>query len=253
MTRSIGGARRAAAVLAGTAAGAALLLSGCGAGQIAETAERIPTNLGVNAESPDNNYLVRNAFVGYPGTAGYPAGANAPMSVTLYNETGEPVTVRVGSTAAGGVTLTGPSAAPSPGGGAPASPSPEATAGSPAPDATAGSPAPDATAGSPSPEATQESPSPGGSPSADSTAAPAPATPAEIQIPAHGFVVLNQETAGRWLQLTGLAEALPPGHSIQVTFDFGGTQVPVQVPVTVPLEPAPPGTPVVGGEEEEHE
>ncbi|WP_422772169.1 hypothetical protein ACN28C_03480 [Plantactinospora sp. WMMC1484] len=239
MTRSISGARRAAAVLAGTAAGAALLLSGCGAGQIAETAERIPTNLGVNAESPDNNYLVRNAFIGYPGTTGYPAGASAPMSVTLYNDTGEPVTVRVSSAGAGGVTLTGPSAAPSPGGGAPASPSPEATAGSPSPDAT------------------EQSPSPGGSPSAppsaEATPAPAPATPVEIQIPARGFVVLNQETAGRWLELTGLTEALPPGHSIQVTFDFGGTQVPVQVPVTVPLEPAPPGTPVVGGEEEEHE
>ncbi|MDG4791351.1 hypothetical protein O7626_36585 [Micromonospora sp. WMMD1102] len=251
MTRSIRGARRAAAVLAGTAAAATLLLSGCGAGQIAETAAKVPTSVGTNAQSADNNFKVRNLSIDYLSTQGYPAGADAPMNVGLYNDSGQAVTVRISSAGARAVVLAGASATPTPAG--TVSPSPEATAGSPSPEATAGSPSPEATAGSPSP---------GGSPSAAPTegagatpsapsAPAAPALPAEIPIPAGGFVILNK-AVGNWLQLSGLTEPLPPGGNIELIFDFGGTQVPVNAPVAVPQSPAPVSTPVVG-EDEGHE
>ncbi|MEO3925387.1 hypothetical protein ABGB07_16180 [Micromonosporaceae bacterium B7E4] len=239
MTRSIRGARRAATVLAGTATAATLLLSGCGAGQIAETAAKVPTSVGTNAQSADNTFKVRNLSIDYLNTRGYPAGADAPMNVGLYNDSGEAVTVRISSAGARAVVLAGASAAPTPAGTVSPSPSP--------------------TTGSPSPEATSGSPEPGGSPSATPTegaaATPSPTAsptlPAEIRIPAGGFVILNR-TVGNWLQLSGLTEPLPPGGSVELAFDFGGTQVPVRAPVAVPFTPAPVGTPVVG-ENEEHE
>ncbi|GAA3737126.1 hypothetical protein GCM10022225_19920 [Plantactinospora mayteni] len=239
MTRSIRGARRAAAVLAGTAAAATLLLSGCGAGQIAETAAKVPTSVGANAQSADNTFKVRNLSIDYLNIQGYPAGGDAPMNVALYNDSGEAVTVRISSAGARSVALAGASAAPTPRGTVSASPPP--------------------TTGGPSPAATSGSPEPGGSPSAAPTdgaaATPSPTAsptlPAEIRIPAGGFVILNK-TVGNWLQLSGLSEPLPPGGIVELSFDFGGTQVPVRAPVAVPLVPAPVGTPVVG-EEEEHE
>ncbi|AVT29820.1 hypothetical protein C6361_10325 [Plantactinospora sp. BC1] len=227
-------------MLAGTATAATLLLSGCGAGQIAETAAKIPTSVGTNAQSADNNFKVRNLSIDYLNTQGYPAGADAPMNVALYNDSGEAVTVRVSTAGARAVVLAGTPTAPTPAGTVSSSPSPEATQGSPSPEATSGSP------------------SPGGSPSATPTegaAAPSPTasptSPAEIRLPAAGFVILNK-TVGSWLQLSGLAEPLLPGGSIELIFDFGGTQVSVWAPVAVPVTPAPVGTPVVG-ENEEHE
>ncbi|GIG85260.1 RAD23 family protein [Plantactinospora endophytica] len=239
MTRSIRGARRAAAVLAGTAAATTLLLSGCGAGQIAETAAKVPTSVGANVQSADNTFKVRNLSIDYLNTQGYPAGGDAPMNVALYNDSGETVTVRVSTTGARSVSLAGASTAPTPGGTVSPSPSP--------------------TTGSPSPGATSGSPEPGGSPSANPTegaaASPSPTAsptlPAEIRIPAGGFVILNK-AVGNWLQLSGLTEPLAPGGNIELTFDFGGTVVPARAPVAVPFTPAPVGTPVTG-EDEEHE
>ncbi|MEQ4305367.1 hypothetical protein ABNF97_28970 [Plantactinospora sp. B6F1] len=236
MTRSIRGARRAAAVLAGTATAATLLLSGCGAGQLAETAAKVPTSVGTNAQSADNTFKVRNLSVDYPGIQGYPAGADAPMNVALFNDSGETVTVRVSSPGARAVVLAGASVAPTPGGTVSASPSPTTTRG-PSPEAS-GSPAPD---GSPTATPTE------GAGTASPTASPT--LPAEIRIPAGGFVVLN-ETTGSWLQLSGLTEPLLTGTDIELVFDFGGTQVSARAPVAVPVTPAPVGTPVVG--EEEH-
>jgi hypothetical protein len=129
------------------------------------------------------------------------------------------------------VVLAGPSAAsPTPAGTTSASPSATATPGTPSPDAT-GSPAPGGSA----------SPTPSEGASATPTAAPT--APAEIQIPAAGFVVLNR-TSGRFLQLVGLGAELLPGQSIPMTFDFGGTRVEIGAPVAVPLSPAPVSTPI---------
>ncbi|MBE1486546.1 hypothetical protein [Plantactinospora soyae] len=244
MTRSIWGARRAAAMLTGTAAATTLLLSGCGTGQIAETAAKVPTSVGANAQSADNNFKVRNLSIDYLSLEGYPAGGNAPMNVALYNDSGQPVTVKIMPEGARAVVLTGPSAAPTPGGTVSPSPSATATSGSPSPGTTSGSPEPGGSA----------SATPTGGASATPTPTPTPVqeSAAEIRLPAGGFVILNK-TVGSWLQLAGLTEALPPGESVPLTFDFGGSKVQVDAPVAVPMTPAPVGTPVTGEGEEGEE
>ncbi|MGI5212989.1 hypothetical protein [Plantactinospora sp. CA-290183] len=248
MTRSIRGARRATVVLAGTAVATTLLLSGCGAGQIAETAARQPTTVGANAQTADNLFKVRNLFIDYLNTTGYPAGGNAPVSVALFNDSGVPVTVRVSAEGAQSVVLAGQvSGTPMPVGTLSGGPVPSGAASvtpSASPSATPGEPA-----GSPS--ASPEG-SPSGSPSAAGSASPSAQAPAgappEVQIPAGSFIVLTR-TLGSWLQLNGLAAPLPPGASIPMTFDFNGAQVVVAAPVAVPQTPAPVATPEaeVGG------
>lgn len=232
MTRSIRGARRAAAMLTGTAAATTLLLSGCGAGQIAETAAKVPTSVGANAQSPDNNFKVRNLSIDYPSIEGYRAGEDAALNVGLYNDSGQPVTVTITPDGARAVVLTGPSAPPGPGGTASPSPTPATTSGSPEPGGSA-------------------TPTPTGEASTSPTPTPTPEAAAEIRIPAGGFVILNK-TVGSWLQLDGLTEALRPGESIPLTFDFNGAKVQIDAPVAVPLTPAPTATPVVGENEEGH-
>jgi hypothetical protein len=245
VTRSIRGARRAAAMLTGTAAAATLLLSGCGAGQVAETAAKVPTSVGANAQSPDNTFKVRNLSIDYLSVEGYRAGENAALSVALYNDSGQPVTVTITPDGARAVVLTGPSAAPTPGGTVSASPSATTTSGSPSPATISGSPEPGGSASATPSEGASASPTPTPTPT------PTPDAAAEIRIPAGGFVILNK-TVGSWLQLAGLTKALPPGESVPLTFDFSGTKVQVDAPVAVPLTPAPTGAPVVEENEEGH-
>jgi hypothetical protein len=228
VTRSIRRPRRAALLLGGTATAIALLLSGCGTGQIAETAAMRPTVSGVNPQTADGFFKLRNLAVVYRDTKGYPAGTDAPLEVSIYNDSLKPVTVTVtASTSAQAVVLGGALApVPQPSGSA-ASPSGSASA-TPSSSAS-GSPSAGAT-GSPTP-------------SASATAQPS----ASIRIPAGEFVVLTP-TSGSFLQLNGLKAALSPGQSVQVVFDFGGQQLTTTVPVAIPLTPAPTVTPVVGGE-----
>jgi hypothetical protein len=89
--------RRAAAPLAGAFLGAALLLAGCSAGQIAETANKEASVQGVDAEAEvgDGSVAVRNAMVAYPGPEGYESGEDAPLDVWIFNDTRSEVTVTV--------------------------------------------------------------------------------------------------------------------------------------------------------------
>ena len=220
MTRSIRVPRRAGVLLAAAAAGTTLLMSGCGAGQIAETAAMRPTSVGANAQSADNTFKIRSLSVDYLNTEGYPAGGDAPLNVVIYNDSGAAVTVRVSTESARSVVLAGGSAAtPTPAGTTSASPSPSE----------------------------RSSASPSGSAGPTPTAAAPAGAPAEIKIPSAGFVVLNKG-AGSWLQLIGLTAPLRPGESVQLRFDFNGTPIDTPAPVAVPQTPAPPATPVVGDE-----
>ncbi len=187
MTRSNIGTRRAAALLSGVVA-AGLLLSGCGTGQIAETADTVPAVHGANAElvTEGGSYKLRNVGVVF-NEDGYAAGEDAPLEMALFNDTGEAVTVRISSAGARGVRLVDPSATPSP---TPAAPSPSASASEPS-DSESPSESP---VGSrlPSPRRRRLPPSPA-------------AGPATVRIPANGFVLLNT-TEGRHLELVGLQE-----------------------------------------------
>jgi hypothetical protein len=226
VTRSNIGTRRAAALLSGVVA-AGLLLSGCGTGQISETAGTVPAVHGANEEllTEGGSYKLRNVGVVF-NEDGYAAGEDVPLEMALFNDTGEAVTVRISSAGARGVRLVDPSATPSP---TPAAPSPSASASEPS-----------------------DSESPSESPSAVPPAPTPAAGPATIQIPANGFVLLNT-TTGRHLELVGLQEELGAADSVPLTFDFGGEQVEMLVNMGVPLTPIPRGSSVVGDENAEGE
>lgn len=248
MTRSIRGARRAVLVAGAAATAATLLLSGCGAGQIAETSRQAAAVSGVDAQSPDGVYKIRNIAVDYPGTEGYPAGADASLRGVLYNDSDQSVTVQVSTTAAGGVRLVGAGSTPN-ASASPVSPAPAPAGASPSATGSA------ATTPSAGPSGSASA-SPSGTASAgpSGSASPSPSEsvpegPASIQLPARGFLPLDRR-AGSYLQLVGLSGGLRSGQTVPVTFDFGGQKVTVNVPVAVPLTPAPTGSPsLIGGGE----
>lgn len=226
VTRSIRGSRGPALLLAGTAA-ASLLLSGCGTGQISETANKIPSVQGVNVQTSDNLYKVRGLYVQTPGPKGYEAGSNAPLNVVIYNDSEKPVTVTVTTDSAREIVLSGGS-----GSDVGATPS-----GSPTEPATA---SPTATDPSASPSQSLEvTGSPSASPS-PSESAPA-GQPARIEIPALGYAQLNADNP-RFLQLVGLNQKLLVGQQVNLTFDFGdGKVITTPAPIGIPLtaEPTP--------------
>lgn len=226
MTGSIRGSRRAALLLSGMAA-AGLLLSGCGTGQISETANKEPSVQGANFEARGGEYAIRGLLVEFPGIDGYEAGDDALLNAVIYNDSRNPVTVTVTTQDARDVLITGTGAA------ATASPSASPTESpSPTPTETGATTEP----GSASPTAT---PSPSESP-----AAPA-GEPARIEIPPLSFVQLNTE-GEQALRLIGLRESLRSGQTVMLTFDFGnGVTVDSPAPVAVPLTPAPAPSPVI--------
>jgi hypothetical protein len=213
VTRSIRRPRRAAVLLGGAALAGALLVSGCGTGQIAETANRRPTTVGLDAQTADNRYQVRNLSLVFPGVEGYPAGGNAPLEVGLFNETKQPVTVRISTTGARSIVLLDKASATT----APVTPT----------------------------ESPESSPSGG-----EATPAPSPepaGRPAEIHLPAYGHVLLGQ-THGEWLELIGLNQGVRTGGTVNLVFDFGGNIIETNAPIALPLTPVPPATPVTGGD-----
>jgi hypothetical protein len=210
VTPSTRGYRRVAVLFSGAAVTGALLLSGCAAGQIAETAVKSTSINGVNIDAPDGSVSIRNLSVPYPGTDGYPAGSSALIEVGLYNNTNEPIAVRISAAAvsdsdnetvleAAAVVIGGSDEAEP-------SPSPE---------------------GSPSPEATEEEQADTG-------------REAIIELPANGWALFTADSAEP-LRVTGLADALTAGRSVNLVFEFSDGSAPLVVPapVNMPLTPAP--------------
>jgi hypothetical protein len=202
-----GGSSRRAALLAAVAAAAALLASGCGAGQIAATARIAPAVPGANGEAQ-----VTDANGDSTGTVSvrnvlvvYKDPKGYPRGGTA------PLDVHIFNDTSGEVTVTVSS---------PGAASVVLTRGGTA----------------------SASASPGASPARPGASAPA-GEPARLTIPAQGFAVLNPDQQ-RFLELVGLTEALPPGSSVPVVFDFGaGVTIKVDAPVAVPLSPLPRTTP----------
>jgi hypothetical protein len=226
--RSFRGSRRAAVLLPGIAAAAGLLLSGCGAGQISETASKVPSIQGVNLQTGDGRYAVRAAALAYPGVEGYQAGDDALLNVVLHNDSPDPVTVTVTSSDAREVVLTTVAAATSP-----------SPTGSPSP--TTSPTSEQSPEGSPSPD---NPPSPDNSPSPSPTESPTSSGPARIEIPPLSHVQLNTE-GEQVLQLLGLNETRLPGQTVTLTFDFGGETVTSPAPIAVPLTPLPQPSPII--------
>ncbi len=246
MTRTMGSHR--AALLVGAAAAAAVTLSGCGAGQIAETVNKDPSIYGVNAQNADGSVLVRNLSVAYGTTAGYQAGASAALELGLYNETTQPVTIQISSrptaqptegvVSARGVNLIGTlprvtSSAPGPeavetgGSRPPAQPLPTDSGAGPAGPDTGGATAP--TPGGTTPGAT---PGPG-----------AAGAPARIELGPLDSVIFVPGSSPA-LQVVGLSGPLRPGNSVNLVFEFSNGAPPLELEagVAVPLSPAPRGS-----------
>lgn len=206
------------AAVAALAAAMSAGLAGCGAGQISRTAETEPSIVGVNVDAPDQSVLIRDAAVAFPGPEGYPAGARAPITMVIFNETPTAVRLLQARSELGPVTIEPPGASP-------AAPGPTGTPGasptaSPSPEATAG---PEATA---SPAAAQ-SPSP---------TAPAPG-PSGLTIPASGFAQVT-------VVVERLEQAVGPTDDVPLELVFDTVAVgPFQVPIATPREPLPRETP----------
>jgi hypothetical protein len=241
---------RSLGTLAGVATVAALALAGCSAGQAAETSLLQTPVSGLNTSSPDGGLQIRNLQVTYNSAEGYAANGSAPLEVSLFNQTRNPITVTISSPAQQTVTqgivsaeqvgLTGPAPTPSssiasdPVGGGNTTPS------TPVPDVS----------GEVSPAASAPSALP------TDSAGPPPAatlTPAKLTIPALGSLTFlpGDKTA---LIASGLTNRLAPGNSLALTIQSSTSATPINVfaPVSIPLSPASRG-PAVEGENSESE
>ncbi|MEU8328334.1 hypothetical protein [Micromonospora sp. NPDC048839] len=253
MTRSIRGSRRAALLLSGIAA-TGLLASGCGTGQIAETALKEPSVQGVNLTTNNGSFSVRGLLVEYPGTEGYRAGQDAPLSAVIYNDSKQTVTVTVTTENArevrigGDSTSASASASASAGASASASATPSGSA-SPSGSQSPSTPASRSASPSATPSETgSSSATPSAPESARASGSASPAAPgqlARIELAPLSYIQLNSEATSQ-LRLIGLTEALRSGQNVSVTFDFGnGNTVTGQAPIAVPLTPAAPPSPLI--------
>jgi copper(I)-binding protein len=195
--------RRIGVVIAAAATGA-LLLTGCAAGQHAQTVAQYPVVDGVAADSGPVG--IRDAALAAPNaSSSYATGQDAPLELVLVNNgTATDSLVSVSSTSAGGaiLSMTGPPAAS-------ATPAPASASGS----ASASTPA----SGSASASAST-SPSasvPGAVPSGSSSAASVP-----IPVPAGSSVRIGSSAVGPAVVLTGLTTALFPSQTVPVVFTF---------------------------------
>jgi len=213
--RSLG--TRRVALAAGAAIAAVIALSGCSAGQVAETAMLKSPISGLNTQSPDGTLLIRNLQVAYDGPTGYPANGTAPLQLSLYNQTEQPMTVTITS---GPQTGAGPMVVS-------------------ATQIGVGALAPSAEA----------------SPAVGASASPATSTPAlqpaKFTIPALGSQTFNPEGGATTLQAQGLSGALKPGYSLALTFQTdNGATIDALAPFAIPTSPA---SRAPGIENENHE
>jgi hypothetical protein len=236
--RSIAGTRTGllAAASAGVAAIATIsLLAGCGVGQIATTASiraAVPggaaTPIAVPApNNPNSKVFIENVTVDYNGTAGYEAGASAPLTVHVVNQTPYRIAIAPGPAqvqvlgAADNATDLGTLVFA---GGGP-TPQPAAPSESASPSASA-----------------SESASPSGSPSesASPSASPSPSGPGAVIVSASDLLTLSKD-AGYYMQIMNLSQPLTPGMTVRIQFEVvadapGGAQL-FTATVDAPIAP----------------
>ncbi len=190
--------------VAATAVGVAaiMLASGCGVGQIAETAKiqsAVPGASGLvpvphdtaDGKADPGQILAQNVTVQYKGPAGYKQGESAPLDIRIINNS--PVDVRL-------IGATSPLGTVTPGGAAAPQAAPAATG---SPSATP--------SGEPS-----ANPSGSATPNPQPTAAPAAIA---IRIPANQIVELVPGGPA-YLQITNLTKDLKPGDSTSLLLSF---------------------------------
>ncbi|MCD0442892.1 hypothetical protein LO763_04540 [Glycomyces sp. A-F 0318] len=253
------GAVRAAGRWAAALTAAGLALTGCGAGQDAQTGDKVPAIDGINVNAGD--LALRDLHVDFGGPGGYPEGGSAPLRVWIANEGGETVILEgVTSPDADAVTLVNPEGATGPTeippGGSSATPDgdpAEPTEEEPSPSEADGFETSDDASETPGADASETpsadaSPTPGGdgeSPTAAETATPggdeggdAPSGERDFTVEiAPGAHVRLEPEAGSYLMLEGLKEELTAASEVEVVFLFSnGEAVTVSLPMGEPAE-----------------
>lgn len=219
---------------AGLAAGAvaATLLTGCAAGQVAQTVDQYPVVDGGAANA--GQLSVRNAGIAPPAdVGGYAKGSNATLQLVVINGTNkDDQLISVSTPVAGNVVL---SAVGMPAGLSVATSS-ESESVSQSPSTTvSGTPSASGSASGASTSSTSPSASASGSGAAAST---------PIQVKADQAVQIGFSVIGPNIVLTGLTSALVPSQTVPVTFTFAsGASVNIALPVK--LSSASPSRPVV--------
>jgi copper(I)-binding protein len=223
------------AVLTALVMGAALVLAGCGAGQITQTAGQQAAINGADAQV--KTLAIRDAVLQFPPNGAYPTGSDAALQLTIVNDgSNDDELVSVSSDAAAGAVILGSKTIVArsslfvtpPTAGAPVTTSPSSSA----PGVTSSSPATTTSSGSASasPTSTSTSTSPTStSPTSTSPTSTSPSSPTSSPSVAIG-------TASIVLQ--GLKQPVWPGQTIKVTFVFrdAGT-ITVDVPLGTSDQP----------------
>jgi copper(I)-binding protein len=213
------------AVLTALVMGAALVLAGCGAGQITQTAGQQAAINGADAQV--KTLAIRDAVLQFPPNGAYPTGSDAALQLTIVNDgSNDDELVSVSSDAAAGAVILGSKTIVArsslfvtpPTAGAPVTTSPSSSA----PGATSSSPATTTSSGSASasPTSTSTSTSP------TSTSPSSPTSSPSVAIGTASIV------------LQGLKQPVWPGQTIKVTFVFrdAGT-ITVDVPLGTSDQP----------------
>jgi copper(I)-binding protein len=206
---------------------AALVLAGCGAGQITQTATQEPAINGANAQV--GTLYIRDAALQFPPSGpAYKAGSSAALTLTIINAgQQDDELVGVTSDAASGAVIQGSklvvagnSLVISP----PAA-GPDTVSGTSSPSSSA----PATTSSSP---AASTSPPTSASPTSPSSTSSSPATTSSAATPVtvgHGSIILQK-----------LKQPIYPGQTIKVTFIFRNAgPVPVDLPIAAPSQPQP--------------
>jgi copper(I)-binding protein len=225
--------------LAGLVVVGGLALAGCGAGQVAQTAQQQSTTDGVNAQAGD--IAIRNAALDYPNDGAYAKGDNARLRMVVVNQGTEADTLlSVSSTAADGVTITDGSSAAT----GSATPEPSESASASAGPSASDSAGPSDTASSSDTASATPSDTPSGTDTASATPSPTPSqsptrADAQVQIPPDGYVSFTDD--GPDVELTGLTSKLLPAQNLQVTLVFANAgPVTMTIAVATPESGIPP-------------
>jgi copper(I)-binding protein len=197
------------------AAGAAIVLTGCAAGQVASTSEIVPVVDGISAQA--GAIGLRAVAVSPPTDRNWAEGSSAPLQMYLVNNGSAPdQLVSVTTDRAASVQLVAH------GGVAASTASSSSASSSPASSAT-----------SPSPSA-----------SATSSTSTSRGSSQPISLPAGQSISVGFDPGNPQVLLTGLKETLFPATSFAVTFQFAQAgSVTAQVPVH--LAPGPSSTPTI--------
>ncbi|GIH21125.1 hypothetical protein [Rugosimonospora africana] len=256
------------------------LLAACSAGQLAETSKITAAVPGAYStvqagDRPDETIQVANATVDYNGPKGYAIGDDAPLSIWIFDNTHEDITLtgvnsdRGQVVIADGATPGAPSVCqssarpiqPNPSTGAPnqgVAPSLGASGGI-SPQGPTGTPS-NASSAKPTSSAQEAaSGSPSASESASAAAATETSTEISVTIKSGGCVALTKGSS-QFLQISDLTKKAVPGMTVGLWFTFqkngggqftiGSAQQPLTVPVDVPSSAGarPPATVPTPGE-----